>query len=292
MCLEKHLIVVHLTKSKLKKRKGVNHVIILDTAVKLAGWNRKRPKGMRLSQTQLPRSRRTNPFQCMLKWRKAASIYVSHACWRDSPFQYRWESEGLKGCPNFPEKKRILAVKHGAPQSKSKVVSSRLQRNLNNMMKSEEIWWILVSANSISRLSNKWALFNPANYSHLPSKSFSYGLTTLAHTFAILQWCIPHTRATPRWNMMAHERFEPILRYFDPHNNMGIPWLLDNCRNALAWCLALEISGLDLEDGNMRNTGPWICYNMMTRPGLPLSKKLYLHQLIRIYIYMYSNISI
>ena len=196
--------------------------IILDTAVKLAGWNRKRPKGMRLSQTQLPRSRRTNPFQCMLKWRKAASIYVSHACWRDSPFQYRWESEGLKGCPNFPEKKKNSGGQTWSPPSQSQRWCPLVCKETWIIWWSqEEIWWILVSANSISRLSNKWALFNPANYSHLPSKSFSYGLTTLAHTFAILQWCIPHTRATPRWNMMAHERFWTHFEIFWPSQQHG-----------------------------------------------------------------------
>ena len=119
VCLEKHLIVVHLTKSKLKKAHRCKW-FYSHTTVKDAGWNRKRPRGMRLSQTQLITEESLYQSFSMHAEKAKSCEYIRFTCMLARfPLPVAVESEGLNGCPNFPEKNIEFWRSNMEPSSQS-----------------------------------------------------------------------------------------------------------------------------------------------------------------------------
>ena len=163
------------------------------------------------------------------------------------PLPVTVKSEGLKGCPD----------QHGALQWKSKVVSSRLQRNLD-MMKSEENRWRLVSTNDIIRLSNSRDLFNSSNYIQFAKREFSVTVLWPLYIFLSFQVDAIWTHLEIFWAQHPIQNIKQIPKEILEQQPGHTVWLL-----ALAWCLVLEISGLDLgwnavQRSAIRNMGPWI----------------------------------
>ena len=118
MCLEKHLIVVHLTKSKLKKRTGVNDFILTLQWSVLAG------KGLRAWDCPKPSYRGVAvPILFNACWkREKLRVYkfISFTCMLARfPLPVAVESEGLNGCPNFPEKNIEFWRSNMEPSSQS-----------------------------------------------------------------------------------------------------------------------------------------------------------------------------